>query len=209
MIISYHKQKIHAYVLRLLRKREGALLDFASYGGEFIIKLFNSGTDLKVTASDRDLSNYEGPAKAIKFDLNGDFSKKIKGKYDYITAIEVIEHLENPYSLFRNTHDILKEKGLFILSTPHIASFWSKLLFLFFGHFWMLDYKRCRPEKHGDDHIIAIIPSGLKYMAELGGFRLKKETYLNHYLPLPYIRIPSPIKIPAFAENVVMVFEKT
>lgn len=184
------------------------MLDLASYGGEFLIKLHQEDTKLKVTASDIELSNHEGPAKTIKLDLNTEFRSKLQKKFDYVTAIEVIEHLENPYMLFRNVNSVLKKGGSFILSTPNVASLWGKLLFFFTGEFWLLNFGRASASRHGKQHISVITPSALKYMARLNGFSIAKVIYVNHYIPLPYIRIPSPIKIDSFSENVITVLEK-
>ena len=43
---------------------------------------------------------------------------KLKGKYDVITAFEIIEHLFNPLHLLTEISNILKEGGKLYLSTP-------------------------------------------------------------------------------------------
>jgi len=55
--------------------------------------------------------------------------------FDAIIAQEIIEHLENPWELFRQVKRILKPGGLFIVSMPNILSFRSRLKFLLTGYF--------------------------------------------------------------------------
>lgn len=49
-----------------------------------------------------------------------DVAKKIniKGKFDYIFAFEVLEHLEYPEKALRNVAQKLKKSGVFVFSTP-------------------------------------------------------------------------------------------
>jgi SAM-dependent methyltransferase len=44
------------------------------------------------------------------------------GAFDLITAIDVIEHFENPYDDMMNIHRILKAGGLFVIQTPDGAA---------------------------------------------------------------------------------------
>ena len=43
---------------------------------------------------------------------------KINGKYDYVFAFEVLEHLRNPAKALKNIKKMLKDKGVLIFSTP-------------------------------------------------------------------------------------------
>lgn len=49
--------------------------------------------------------------------------------FDIVVCEMVLEHLKNPLSFFRELSRVLKERGVFILITPNILSFWiiSKL----------------------------------------------------------------------------------
>lgn len=71
--------------------------------------------------------------------LDEDFVKKDKGKYDLITASEIIEHLENPYKFMRQASSLLKPKGILLISTPNIESAFSRYQFLFKGEFIWFD----------------------------------------------------------------------
>jgi len=57
--------------------------------------------------------------------------------FDYILCQEVIEHVENPWKLFRDINKVLKQEGTLILTTPNIQSNYSKGVFTAnkFGHF--------------------------------------------------------------------------
>lgn len=55
--------------------------------------------------------------------------------FDVIVGQEIIEHLENPWEFFRQAKRLLRENGVFILSTPNILSLRSRLRYLLTGYF--------------------------------------------------------------------------
>jgi SAM-dependent methyltransferase len=50
-----------------------------------------------------------------------DISKLPRQKYDTALCMEVLEHLPNPWLAIRNIHKVLNDKGVLILSTPHLS----------------------------------------------------------------------------------------
>lgn len=88
--------------------------------------VFNIDLEIK----DRDLS-----AKNINFNLNDCRSLPVDTKFDIVLCQEIIEHLENPWKLFRDAKDVLTPNGLLIISTPNINSQISRLRFLLTGYF--------------------------------------------------------------------------
>jgi 2-polyprenyl-3-methyl-5-hydroxy-6-metoxy-1,4-benzoquinol methylase len=42
--------------------------------------------------------------------------------FDFVLALELIEHLDNPYKLLKEIHQVLKEDGVILLSTPNRLS---------------------------------------------------------------------------------------
>lgn len=42
--------------------------------------------------------------------------------FDFVLALELIEHLDNPYKLLKNIHQVLKKDGVILLSTPNRLS---------------------------------------------------------------------------------------
>ena len=65
--------------------------------------------------------------------LNREMLPYEDGLFDLVTATEVIEHIENPRSLFREISRVLKPGGICILSTPNVLNVNSRLRYLWFG----------------------------------------------------------------------------
>lgn len=118
--------------LRDIEKR-GTILDIAAGEGALSCKLNNIG--FEVVAGDLNGDNFKLHKKIpfIQYDLNTQLT--IEKRFDYVCAIEIIEHIENPYKLIRDCYSLLKENGKLIVSTPNITNYKSRITYLLFGRF--------------------------------------------------------------------------
>ena len=57
---------------------------------------------------------------------HGDIVKGLEGSYDFVTMIDVIEHIDQDRKALQNCKKLLKDSGLFILSTPNRLSRYRK-----------------------------------------------------------------------------------
>jgi SAM-dependent methyltransferase len=87
------------------------------------------------------------------------------GKYDLISAIETIEHLENPSQFLRECGALLEPGGLLIITSPNLSSPPARLKFLTHSALRSFD-------DHGDPtHITPIFPELFCRIATRAGFR--------------------------------------
>lgn len=109
------------------------VLDIAAGQGALSKRLHHLG--FSVTASDINKENFKlySGVEFIYLDLNKEL--ELNRKFDSVLAIEIIEHLENPYKLVRDCHNLLNDNGMLIISTPNITNYKSRLSFLLFGRF--------------------------------------------------------------------------
>ena len=76
----------------------------------------------------------EGVAN-FSVDLNRDYSGAFgQTGYDLVLAIEVLEHLENPWHFLREVRKLLTPGGILILTTPNVDSTLDRLIYLIEGH---------------------------------------------------------------------------
>jgi SAM-dependent methyltransferase len=120
--------------------------------------------------------------KFIKLDLNlENFAQIIKEKsheeYDIIIAVEVIEHLFNPYNFLKNIRGLLSEKGLVIISTPNTHSFLSRVDYLITGYptFFIAE-----PELGG--HVSPIFHKIFKSYLDLLNLKILEHTFHGSFL---------------------------
>lgn len=67
-------------------------------------------------------------AKNIRFDLNSDSALPVaEHSFDVVICQEIIEHVENPWKLFRFAKTYLKSGGALYLTTPNVQSRLSKI----------------------------------------------------------------------------------
>jgi len=103
------------------------------------------------------------------------------GTFDMLTALELIEHMEDPFKAVREFHRVLKPGGLLLLTTPNCGNIEKRILYLYTGSLThALEYEPSGPKAGGAHHHIApmTLPV-LKYLLETNGFRVEHITTAN------------------------------
>jgi 2-polyprenyl-3-methyl-5-hydroxy-6-metoxy-1,4-benzoquinol methylase len=127
---------LHRGVFNMLKpylKPGMKVLDFGCGKGAFSQRLIDAG--MTVHACDIDTDQIMAKvSKKIKLDLNGsDITQIITEKYDVVIAMEIIEHLQNPWKYMDDCIKILNPGGLIVFSTPNVSNFVSRMRFLMRG----------------------------------------------------------------------------
>ena len=170
----------HERVLEMVKEHlrpEKKVIDLAAGQGAFSVLLSSLGHD--VTAVDADSENWKAnEIDLLVANLDSQFSGQlleIKDKFDLAVAIEIIEHLENPFQFVRECSKILKRDGLLVLTTPNVESVYSRIVFLITGRLYSFGaYETVRPA-----HITPIFHWKLVMMLEEAGFEIVTETFEN------------------------------
>jgi SAM-dependent methyltransferase len=122
-----------AFARRLYPHGCSPVLDLGCGTGAWAERLARGGFG-DITAVDLNPSPFEGSGRLIQADLNQDFARLLRDrKFLLITALEVIEHLENPAHFLRACAYLLAADGHLVLTTPNIESMPARLKFLFSG----------------------------------------------------------------------------
>lgn len=117
-----------------------AILDFGSGAGKFagcLRQLFPRSEIWGADIMDRP----EGIPPDISWQ-RGDLNHRLPiedGRFDLISAIEVIEHLENPRHVLRELFRLLRPGGIALLTTPNTGSLRSLITFAVRGHHAQFD----------------------------------------------------------------------
>lgn len=154
--------------------KESMILDFGCGEGAFSQRLKDNG--FHVHSSDIDKEQFKATVdKFIHLDLNKEqIADNFDIKYDVIIAMEIIEHLENPWKFIRDIKSILNPGGLLVLSTPNISNFSSRIRFLQKGTFQGFE---ANDLSYG--HITTITPFHLENIFKSEKFEIKKKMELG------------------------------
>ncbi|MEP7147994.1 MAG: methyltransferase domain-containing protein [Acidobacteriota bacterium] len=172
----------HEVVLDLFRRfvpEPAKVADLAAGEGAFSIRLKELGHDVR--AVDASSDNWKVPAIPLVIrDLDSDFSASLvekSGRFDVVAAIEIVEHLENPFRFIRECAGLLKPGGLMFLTTPNVEAVNSRLIFLYTGRLKSFGaYETVRPA-----HITPIFKWKLEMMLEEAGFETVDECFNRYF----------------------------
>ena len=70
---------------------------------------------------------------------------ELEGPYDAVIAVEIIEHIENPFHFIREIAGVIAPTGLLLLTSPNVLSLSSRARFMFTGCY---DYFRRPFDEH-------------------------------------------------------------
>jgi 2-polyprenyl-3-methyl-5-hydroxy-6-metoxy-1,4-benzoquinol methylase len=117
------------------------ILDIGCGTGAWLQRLAEQGFS-NLHGIDQDLAQFQ-TSKATCSQANLDYDDLGLGKQEFglITAIEVIEHLENPGRLFYHVSKHLAPDGYLLITTPNIHSVGCRLRFLVTGNLKSFDTK--------------------------------------------------------------------
>jgi 2-polyprenyl-3-methyl-5-hydroxy-6-metoxy-1,4-benzoquinol methylase len=129
---------IYQLVLRLCKtlRLDGDLLEFGAGTGSLAKELSASHNSGTITCTDIRPRPDSLPANILwlQTDLNNVIPLPDKS-FNSIISTEVIEHLENPRTTFREFYRLLRPKGFLIVTTPNQESVRSIAGLLMGGHF--------------------------------------------------------------------------
>lgn len=196
----------HEAVFELIRKHlpnPGRVIDLAAGEGAFSVKLKNLGHE--VLAIDASRENWKVPEIPLKIEnFDSEFAEKIletDNKFDAVAAIEIIEHLENPFRFVRECAKLLKPGGHLFLTTPNVEAVHSRLIFLYSGRMSSFGaYETVRPA-----HITPIFKWKLEMILDEAGFETVYEGF-NRYVYATGINLKG--KIAAVAGRILSPFLK-
>jgi cyclopropane fatty-acyl-phospholipid synthase-like methyltransferase len=128
--------RVHEEIIRVISDKMSAgieVLDVAAGAGALSKRICDTYPDVYVDCNDIDKSLMLKDARTIYHkDLNENFD--FQKKYDLILAVEIIEHLENPFHFIANLNRNLKDGGAIIITTPNVDSILDRVWYFINGH---------------------------------------------------------------------------
>ena len=170
---------VHRFVVNYLSEHNSSarLLDLGSGDGALPAQLLDSGLNVSSTS-------WNGKCKVGKniyeINLDNGFTLNDVGgsKFDIITAVDIIEHVENPWAFLRSCNESLSDNGIVIVSTPNMESARARLECLIKGYSSDFSPKQIKYNRH----ISPIWRPGLLAMAAQAGLKIKKSFHFGHYV---------------------------
>jgi 2-polyprenyl-3-methyl-5-hydroxy-6-metoxy-1,4-benzoquinol methylase len=132
------------------------VLDIGCGTGAWLERLAGIGFN-HLQGIDLDLEQFQaGGATCTKINLDLEEIDLGEQKFGLISAIELVEHLENPGRLFKFVSTYLDDGGYFLLTTPNVHSLQCRLKFFLTGKLASFD------EKGDPTHIYPVLLTSLE-----------------------------------------------
>lgn len=172
--------------LRQLAPGGGRVLDVGAWQGAFSARLQREG--FAVEACDLDPREFRAPGVTCHaVDLNAPASREAfleqrRGFYDVVAALEIIEHVEDPWGFLRFAAALARPGGHILLTTPNPANFYSRLTFLTRGHMHQF-----APSDESYGHINPLTPQEVDLIARRLGLETVRREPVED-LPLLWLQ---------------------
>ena len=166
---------LYSAVISKIKNKNGHLLEFGAGRGALLERVRSDGFCGEITAVDilPVPENLPDQFKWIQCDLNNPINLRDE-TFDLIISTEVIEHLENPRSVFREFNRLLRPGGEVIVTTPNNESMRSYLSLVLRGHFASFQ-DSCYPA-----HITALLRKDIIRVCSETGFEHPRFDYTNN-----------------------------
>jgi 2-polyprenyl-3-methyl-5-hydroxy-6-metoxy-1,4-benzoquinol methylase len=146
--------------------RDAQILDIGCGSGAWLDRLASAGFS-NLHGIDQDIEQFRcARATCSKADLDHDDLALGARRFDLITAIELIEHLENPGRLYKHIRDHLAPGGFALVTSPNIHSLVSRLRHLVTGRLGQFD------DKSDLTHITPLLLVGLERILPRYGLKI-------------------------------------
>jgi len=173
---EWSAKDLHKKVASMIRSNLGAAIDLGSGSGNLGKMLSEKGYEVTCL----DYSNFlKHGLRFKKADLDKRFP--LKGEFaDVVTAVEIIEHLENPRHFLGEIQRVLRSGGIAILTTPNILHWKARLYYLLKGIIWGFREEDYRIS----GHITPVTIHDFKRICAEVGLKILEITYSNSNMGL-------------------------
>jgi ubiquinone/menaquinone biosynthesis C-methylase UbiE len=129
-----HEKAFELFDKLMEKQSKRVVLDIATGTGAFTKRMMDHYPENEYIINDFESQSKVFDAKTHKVDLNENFSQEFGlENFDIVVALEIIEHLENPWNFLGEIKKILKPNGVLILSTPNSDSMLDRINYLIYG----------------------------------------------------------------------------
>lgn len=164
-IRSWASSRVHDRVMEIINQTipsGGRVLDVACGPGALSQRLDAEGFNVVAADAFPEVFRLHGRIPFVELDVEKEWSDLEDG-FDAVCAVEIIEHVENPYLFVRKCFETLKPGGVLIMTTPNAAHYVSRIMFLLSGVFGLYSPRNFTPKTRTEKG--ALLPPHIHWFA--------------------------------------------
>lgn len=158
--------------------------------------------------------------KVFKVNLESDPLPFIDNYFDFITAVDIAEHLKTVDNLLAEASRVLKPGGFFLVVTPNLSS-WINRLFLLFGYQPIhtepskkyhagLPIKGVKVKENYFGHVNVMTAKALRSLLKAHNFVIVSEYGIRWYIKYKVLNVIDYIfsRIPSLSHDIIILAQK-
>ena len=174
---------------------KSGILDLAAGTGAWIARL-EDAEFRDISAIERNTAEFGLPSiKPLDLNLDEDFASHMGRKFNLVTALEIIEHLENPFHFLREIRMLLEPGGWLLFSTPNVSSWHGRLKFLALGQLRGFDERNFYSQRH----ISPLTEAQIRPLLQETGFDMIERVTAGEFYGWGKLALLSPLWVPLCA----------
>lgn len=160
-------------------KPKGSVLDVGSGKGELLHCLKENGYEIFGIEPSEGLAKFAKEQYNVQSFIGTIEHFKPDKKFDIITSLHSLEHMDAPHNFILNAKELINEKGILLIEVPNTESYFLKIIDFYFRRIKRKNWSSRLSPLHPPFHKYGYNKKSLKFLLHKHGFKIIQTNTLH------------------------------